>query len=151
MCYVSKRWNKISNASVLWRDVILNEWDITRLEVKHSEKIMRHSHEFVIFSLRHIKIEGPSVRITETLERNLAMASKLVYDLSWQDLSSFDFLLNGNTQHNIETHILDNCKSIEFKHLFNAILKLQNLSFIEQHQFTCSRCCGNCQHHQCFI
>ena len=77
---------------VLWRDVILNEWDITRLEDRHSEKIMRHSHEFVIFSLRHMKIEGPSVRITETLERNLAVASKFVYlYLSWQDLSSFDF------------------------------------------------------------
>ena len=77
---------------VLWRDVILNEWDITRLEDRHSEKIMRHSHEFVIFSPQHMKIEGPSVRITETLERNLAVASKLVYlDLSWQDLSSFDF------------------------------------------------------------
>ena len=91
---------------------------------------MRHSHGFVFFSLRHIKIEGPSVRITETLE-NLAMASKLVYlDLSWQDVSSVDFLLNGITQHNIETLILDNCKNIEFKHLFNAILKLQNLSYL---------------------
>ena len=130
MCFVSKRWNKISNASVLWRDVVLNEWDITRLEVKHSEKIMRHSHEFVIFSLRHIKIAGPSVTITETLERNLAMASKLVYDLTWQDLSSFDFLLNGNTQHNIETHILDNWKSIEFKHLFNAKCDTKVAEFI---------------------
>ena len=131
LCYVNKRWNKISNASVLWRDVILNEWDITRLEEKHFEKIMRHSHRFVFFSLRHIKIEGPSVRITETLEKNFAMASKLVHlDLSWQDVSSVDFLLNGNTQHNIETLILDNCKNIEFKHLFNAILKLQNLSYL---------------------
>lgn len=131
LCYVNKRWNKISNASVLWRDVILNESDITRLEEKHFEKIMRHSHGFVFFSLRHIKIEGPSVRITETLEKNLAMASNLVYlDLSWQDVSSVDFLLNGITQHNIETLILDNCKNIEFKHLFNAILKLQNLSYL---------------------
>ena len=101
------------------------------MEEKHFEKIMRHSHGFVFFSLRHIKIEGPSVRITETLEKNLAMASNLVYlDLSWQDVSSVDFLLNGNTQHNIETLILDNCKNIEFKHLFNAILKLQNLSYL---------------------
>lgn len=38
-CYVNKKWNKISNASVLWRDVILNESDITRLEEKDSEKI----------------------------------------------------------------------------------------------------------------
>ena len=57
------------------------------------------------------------------------MASKLVYlDLSWQDVSSVHFLLNGNTQHNIETLILDNCKNIEFKLLFNVKLKLQNLS-----------------------
>ena len=39
LCYVNKKWNKISNASVLWRDVILNESDITRLEEKDSEKI----------------------------------------------------------------------------------------------------------------
>ena len=105
--------------------------NITRLEEKHFETIMSYFHGFVFFSLRHIKIEGLSVRVTETLEKNLAMASKLVYlDLSWQDLSSVDFLLNGNTQHNIETLILDNCKNIEFKLLFNAILKLQNLSYL---------------------
>jgi len=64
---------------------------------------MKHSHGFGFFSPRHIKIEGSSVRITETLEKNLTMASKLVYlDLSWQNLSSVDFLLNGYTQHNIE-------------------------------------------------
>lgn len=126
--YFYKR--KISYASVLRRDVILNEWDITRLEGKHFEKNMRHSHGFgFFFSLRHIKIEDPSLRITESLKMNLAMASKLVYlDLSWQDVSSVHFLLNGNTQHNIETLILDNCKNIEFKLLFNAKLKLQNLS-----------------------
>ena len=82
----------------------------------------KHSHGFVFFLCNTLKLKALQSEFLK-LSRitSLAMALKLVYlDFSLQDLSSVDVLLNGNTQHNIETLILYNCKNIEFKHLFNA-------------------------------
>ncbi|CAH3185153.1 unnamed protein product [Porites lobata] len=64
------------------------------------------------------------------------MASKLVYlDLSWQDVSSVDFLLNGNTQHNIETLILDNWIDLNMSDVNSILENTNRLIFLEMSSF----------------
>ncbi|CAH3043936.1 unnamed protein product, partial [Porites lobata] len=68
------------------------------------------------------------------------MASKLVYlDLSWQDVSSVDFLLNGKTQHNIETLILDNWIDLNMSDVNSIFENTNRLIFLEMSSFDHNR------------
>ena len=128
VCLVFKRWQNISNISVLWRHLPLDVWNIEYLEENHFINIITHSTGFVYFSLNHIKVEGPKDRMIIALENSLACASKLVFlDLSGQHLCTVDFLLKG-TVPPLECLVLDDCKDINLQSLATVVKKMRKLT-----------------------